>query len=1051
MAATDNTQLTPPTSMGCAKNMNKPVTFMSYNSTGINSVKSLWIKETLQEQEVDFCSIQEHFKTIKTTQQWFRQQFREYHCYTTQAYRMPGVDSGRGRGGLAQLANRQLAVTRTRVETKSLRLQAQKLTFSNCKLLWVNGYLPCDPQKQDFDDTELVDVLREVEFIIQANPDCEVIWSADMNWHRQRNNHFTRTVESFLLKLNLKSVWDIKAVDYTHIHTDGVSTSIIDHFVVSPNLLPKIVECGPIHSGDNMSRHSPIFLSLNLGELQFRELTEQPPPRRLPDWDRATKEEISNYRSSLQYKLQNITIPGCMLHCTDTFCTEVSHSTASDNLVLDVLMAIVESSYTAVPLTGKVGGVKSNKEVMPGWSMQVEPFRRASNAAYRHWTAVGKPRQGPAHKAKLTAHAQYKYAVRRVKRASDLHNARGLFEAAMEGDCQLLREMKRVKTGRKEAEELTNTVDGVTGSENVANKFKEVFEALFNCVDDKPDLDSVEQRIQKLLLEEDNIKEVNKLTADVVKKATMTMKSHKMDVSQGFSSDAFLKAPDELFGLLACVFQDWLRHGSVTKTVLACALIPLLKGTKNPDNTDNYRAIASSSLVLKIFEKCILLTWGEAFTSDSLQFGFKRNCSTNTASWLANEVLQHYLRKGSKPIACVLDCSKAFDLAKFSLIFSRALDSGLPAVVTRVILFTYKEQVGWIRWGRKCNSETFNFGNSTRQGSVGAPAFWSVYINPLVEELREAGIGCHIAGLFVGVVIYCDDILLLAPNRDAAQKMLEICESFAARSNIRFSTNDDPSKSKSKAIYVIGKGASKSKSKKPNPLLLCGKELPWVNRADHLGIALTEQGDLLQDCKEKRAQFINKSAQVREMFEFAHAMEKVLAIEKYCTSLHGSELWDLTSPEAQMVFRAWRTGIKISWNVPRATHSFLVQEVLTTGVQSLEQRILRNSVGFFQSLLRSPCQEVAVLSRIAARDIRSTLGKNIQKIREITQLDPWSMKKAELHAALEQGLHIEVPKENSWQPRCLANMLAARSQAFFRADENEFVRLTSLIDSLVTN
>ena len=117
----------------------------------------------------------------------------------------------------------------------------------------------------------------------------------------------------------------------------------------------------------------------------------------------------------------------------------------------------------------------------------------------------------------------------------------------------------------------------------------------------------------------------------------------------------------------------------------------------------------------------------------------------------------------------------------------------------------------------------------------------------------------------------------------------------------------------------------------------------------------------------------------------------------------------------------------------------------------MEQRVLRNSVGFFQSLLRSPCPEVAVLARIAARDIRSTLGRNIQKIREITQLDPWSVKKTELHAALEQGLHIEIPKVDSWRPRCLANMLAARSQAFFRADEDEYVRLTSLIDSLVTN
>ena len=164
----------------------------------------------------------------------------------------------------------------------------------------------------------------------------------------------------------------------------------------------------------------------------------------------------------------------------------------------------------------------------------------------------------------------------------------------------------------------------------------------------------MEQRIRLLMQKKDTNNEVNKMTAGVVKQATLSMKGHKMDVSQGFSSDAFLKAPDELFSLLTIVFWDWMKHGTVTKSVLACALIPLLKGNKNPGNTDNYRAIASSSLVLKIFEKCILLIWGDAFNSDSLQFGFKRNCSTNTASWLAHETLQHYLRQGSKPIACAV-------------------------------------------------------------------------------------------------------------------------------------------------------------------------------------------------------------------------------------------------------------------------------------------------------------------------------------------------------------------------------------------------------------
>ena len=241
-------------------------------------MKCQWIRDIMSEQEVSFCALQEHFKTVKTTDQWFRQQFREFHTYTIPAYRLPGVDTGRGRGGLAQLANRALSVNRARVVAKSPRLQAQVLTFSTCKLLWINGYMPCDPQLQSFDDTELLSVLSEVESIMMANNGCEVVWAADMNWDRRRDNHFTRTVSAAMARLDLTTVWEGSNIDYTHIHTDGVSTSTIDHFLVSRRLLDHLVECGPVHKGDNLSRHSAIFLSLNLGALHKEEITDHPLP-----------------------------------------------------------------------------------------------------------------------------------------------------------------------------------------------------------------------------------------------------------------------------------------------------------------------------------------------------------------------------------------------------------------------------------------------------------------------------------------------------------------------------------------------------------------------------------------------------------------------------------------------------------------------------------------------------------------------------------------------------------------------------------------------------
>ena len=230
-----------------------------------------------------------------------------------------------------------------------------------------------------------------------------------------------------------------------------------------------------------------------------------------------------------------------------------------------------------------------------------------------------------------------------------------------------------------------------------------------------------------------------------MKNAAVKMKPQKMDTSQGFTSDCFLNAPDIFFNLISLVFKDWLIHGTVTKSVLSCAFIPLLKNSlKDPAKTESYRAIAGSSLLLKLFEKCILLAWGDKLTSDSLKFGFKRGCGTSSATWLVQEVLQHYLRGGSKPIAVVLDCSKAFDLAKFDILFNRLLtDRRMPAIVVQVLAFSYQEQLAWVRWGRGCTSATFRISNSTRQGSVASPAFWSMYLDPLLALLRRDGVGCH--------------------------------------------------------------------------------------------------------------------------------------------------------------------------------------------------------------------------------------------------------------------------------------------------------------------
>ena len=74
--------------------------------------------------------------------------------------------------------------------------------------------------------------------------------------------------------------------------------------------------------------------------------------------------------------------------------------------------------------------------------------------------------------------------------------------------------------------------------------------------------------------------------------------------------------------------------------------------------------------------------------------------------------------------------------------------------------------------GWTCCSETFTMGNEAGQGLVVSPIFWSVYLDPLFEELQAGGVSCYIGELIMGVIGKMNDLLLLDPSRNATQLML---------------------------------------------------------------------------------------------------------------------------------------------------------------------------------------------------------------------------------------------------------------------------------------
>ena len=245
------------------------------------------------------------------------------------------------------------------------------LNMPTCKILWLNTYMPTDPQRiHDYDDSDLREILLEVEAILASCSYTDVIWAGDLNWDMSRVTKFSRTMAAFMDRLGLVSLWSQHPVKYTYMHTDYKSTSVLDHFMLSPRLLALVEGCGIVERGDNMSGHCPIWVSLRLGTLPERKKSKSFIPRK-PSWSKATEDNKLEYTSDLERRLLDLNIPLFALSCENPHCQDKNHSEDRDSFMLDILLSLVECSYTKLPLSGgSTGGGRGGKafvKPVPGW------------------------------------------------------------------------------------------------------------------------------------------------------------------------------------------------------------------------------------------------------------------------------------------------------------------------------------------------------------------------------------------------------------------------------------------------------------------------------------------------------------------------------------------------------------------------------------------------------------------------------------------------------------------------------------------------------------
>ena len=918
------------------------------------------------------------------------------------------------------------------------------MQFGGWRLLWVNVYFPTDPRILNFDESELLEVQAELEAVMEGGGYDGCVVSGDFNYDARRNSGFARAMAAFLERVGLVSVWERFPIDFTFLHTDHKSTSILDNFYVDEALLDLVEAAGPLHLGDNPSGHAPIMLTLKVPEVtqQPEEAVERGPARL--GWSRADENQVKQYTDILKARLENMEEPEC-LTCDDVTCKEKWHSEARDHHLLDLMSHCIEAGYSSIPVipqsrTGAAPGKASPR--LPGWKENCEPLSEAAKFWYAVWISAGKPQTGELHRIMVNTRIKFRAAVRRAKSEFNSSRGKAFLEAAESGDKALLEEMKRVMGPRHAGQELPESLEGAVGHEAILEKFRQLYEALYHSAGTAAQMAELKVIVESRV-DCTSEKEVRKLTGAVVARAVLRMKPGKVDVTQAFTSDIFRHAPVILFEKLAGIFRSFLVHGTITISALACSFMPLLKSAKkDPAKFDSWRAVAGASQLLKLFEYCILNLWGDYLDSDSLQFGFKPGTGTDQCTWLLSSVAEHHYLRGSSTLCCLLDVKKGFPSVRFADLFQKCLEvKKLPPVVVRVLMFMYVEQSGHIRLrGRR--STSFTLVNGIREGAAASPILWAVYADDVLLVLRQGGLGCYVAGVWMGAVMYADDLALLATNRAMLAKMLTLVVEHGASLNLTFSSCQDPQKCKSFCIFFVGPRPAR-KIVYPAPLVLNGVALPWRESAVHLGHKLHQNLTMNADAKEKRAKFISRSVEVRSQFSFAAPPQIIKAVRILACDAYGAVLWRLDSPASSAFFNAYTSCIRRIYRLPVSTHTFLVEGHLAAGFTPLRNLVLGRYPAFYQKLTRGPSAEVAVMAEVSSRDARTVTAANIRHLNCLTKLDCAT----ESSLLVKRALPVtEVPEGESWRIGLLDILLRQRSE--LEKDGKDSKRVNAMLASL---
>jgi len=741
-----------------ASTNNIEVKIVSYNMHGFLQGCPV-LDDMITKFSPDVLLLQEHWLTPANLHK-FDKHFEGYFSVGYSAMSTvveTGMLRGRPFGGVMCLINNRL-----RTVTKTVYCSERYIVIKVCDCIIVDIYLPCTGSA----NRELIcgDTLAEISGWCQRYNDCNVVIAGDFNVDLDCNSNIARSVCNFADRLSLVRCDKLFSNEYqpTYVNFALNQRSRIDYILASPEC--NITEFSVVDPDVNFSDHLPLLAAIECSpSVSTRNVKSNPTVDNTHTqlrWDHA---DLDSYYNLTGACLRPI------LDRLDSALLQYKNGIISGHTVA----VTVDSAYSEIAdtlLSIAKDHVPERKKSFYKfwWNEELDILKDASIKANRLWIAAGKPRQGSVFDRRQSTRLQYRRRLREGQRSTDEMYTNELHEALLRKQGPTFWKCWRSKF---ESDRKCIEVDGCVESNIIADKFAHYFSSCYSC-NNIIQSENLEQEYCKMRRQYYGLPSVVDFVFDteLVSKTISELKSGKAADIDGLTSEHLLFSHPILPVVISRFFQlilctQYIPNGFKRSYIVP---IPKPKDTRTKAMTyDDFRGIAITPILCKVFEYCYLGQFQALLTTDDNQFGFKKGRGCAHAIYTCRNIVEYFVNFGNTVNICALDLSKAFDKVNHHALFIKLMKRNIPVQLLVVIENLFSCCCSCVKWNNVW-SDVFPINIGVRQGSVLSPFLFAIYLDDL-SKLCTPFTGCYI-------ILYADDILLISPSVTKLESLLHCCE-----------------------------------------------------------------------------------------------------------------------------------------------------------------------------------------------------------------------------------------------------------------------------------